>query len=214
MKKVSDVMTAKVVTIRNSATVAEAAKAMREKAVHALIVEQSHKLDAYGIVSVKDIVSKVIAFGRDPKDMRVSEIMTKPCTVLNPDLGVEYAAQLLSQANLHSAPVIQGGLLGIVSMTDILERSSAIDQPQNIAMLNKVRQLSDTARQVCKESGSDSSACTQAWAAADDLRVELARQRSEAISQIPFERFHEDHPELFLNQPEGTQKLESLGAQV
>ena len=214
MKKVADIMTTEVITIRNSATVAEAAKVMKEKAVHALIVEQSHELDAYGVVSVKDIVGQVIAFGRDPKEMRVSEIMTKPCTVLNPDLGVEYAAQLLSQANLHSAPVIQGGLLGIVSMTDILERSSAIDQPQNIDMLSKVRQLSETARQVCQESGSNSSACAEAWAAADDLRVELARQRSEVISKTPFERFQEDHPELFLNRPEGTEKLEPLGAQV
>ena len=212
MKKVADIMTTDVMTIRNSATVAEAAKAMKEKGIHALIVEQSHELDAYGIVSIKDVVSKVIAFGRDPKEMRVYEIMTKPCTVLNPDLGVEYAAQLLSQANLHSAPVIQGGLLGIVSMTDILERSSAIDQPQNIAMLKQVRQLSNMARQICRESGSKSPACAKAWAAADDLRVELARQRSEVLSKTPSERFQEDHSELLFNQPEGTARFESLGA--
>lgn len=212
MKKVSDIMTTEVVTIRNSATVTEAAKVMKEKGVHALIVEQSHELDAYGIISVKDVVSKVIALGRDPEEMRVYEIMTKPCTVLNPDLGVEYAAQLLSQANLNSAPVIQGKLLGIVSMTDILERSGALEQPQNIAMLRKVRQLSDTARRICQESGLDSSACTEAWAAADDLRVELARQRSEIITKTPFERFQEDHPELFLNKPADAKKLELLGA--
>lgn len=197
MKRVADIMTTDVVTIRNSATVADAAKLMREKDVHALIVEQSHELDAYGIVSIKDVVGKVIAFGRDPRRMRVYEIMTKPCTVVNPDLGVEYAAQLLSQANLHSAPVIQGGLLGVVSMTDILERSSAIDQPQSINMLAKVRRLSESARQVCQESGPDSPACAKAWAAADALRIELARQRSEVISKTPFELFQEDHPNIF-----------------
>ncbi|WP_439346597.1 CBS domain-containing protein [Vacuolonema iberomarrocanum] len=64
------------VTIRNSATVAEAAKLMQQREVQAVIVEQSHELDAYGIVTAGDIVGKVIAFGRDPKRVRVYEVMT------------------------------------------------------------------------------------------------------------------------------------------
>lgn len=192
MKKVSDVMSTEVVTISNSASVIKAARLLKNKKIQALIVEKSHELDAFGIVSVKDIVSKVIAFGRNPHTMKVYEVMTKPCIVLNPDLGVEYAAQLLSQSNLHSAPVIRGELLGIVSMTDILERSSAIEQPQEVAMLNEVRRLSDIARQVCEDSGPDSEACIQAWVAADALRLELAHQRSEVVSKTPFELYQED----------------------
>lgn len=193
MKKVSDVMSTEVVTISNSAPVIEAARLLKGKKIQALIVEKSHELDAFGIISVKDIVSKVIAFGRNPKSMRVYEVMTKPCIVLNPDLGVEYAAQLLSQSNLHSAPVIQGELLGIVSMTDILERSSAIEQPQEVSMINEVRRLSDIARQVCEDSGSDSEDCVQAWVVADALRLELAHQRSEVVSKTPFELYQDDH---------------------
>lgn len=192
MKKVSDVMSTNVVTISNSASVIKAARLLKNKKIQALIVEKSHELDAFGIVSVKDIVSKVIAFGRNPQTMKVYEVMTKPCIVLNPDLGVEYAAQLLSQSNLHSAPVIQGKLLGIVSMTDILERSSAIEQPQEVAMLNEVRRLSDIARQVCEDSGPDSEACVQAWTAADALRLELAHQRAEVVPKTPFELYQED----------------------
>ncbi len=95
-------MTREVVTIRNSATVAEAVKLMQQRGVQALIVQQSHELDAYGVVTVGDIVGKVIAFGRNPKRMRVHEIMTKPCIVLNPNLGVEYAARLLYSRRLKS----------------------------------------------------------------------------------------------------------------
>lgn len=199
MKKVSDVMSTEVLTISNAAPVIRAARLLKNEKIQALIVEKSHELDAFGIISVKDIVSKVIASGRDPKKIRVYEVMTKPCIVLNPDLGVEYAAQLLSQSNLHSAPVIQGELLGIVSMTDILERSSAMEQPQEVEMLIKVRQLSDIARQVCEDNGPDSENCAQAWAAADALRLEFARQRSEVISKTPFELYQDSHPELFDN---------------
>ncbi|MEM9449083.1 MAG: CBS domain-containing protein [Cyanobacteria bacterium P01_E01_bin.6] len=195
--KVSDIMTREVVTIRNSATVTEAAKMMQQRNVQALIVQRSHDLDAYGIVTVGDVVGKVIAFGRDPKQMRVYEIMTKPCIILNPDLGVEYAARLLSQSHLHSAPVIQSELLGIVSITDILERSNAIEKPQELELVEKIRHLSVEARRICQEHGPGSSACGNAWLAVDALEAEIAHQRSETLEQTMSEMFRDEYPEAF-----------------
>ncbi|HBE48242.1 MAG TPA: hypothetical protein DDW76_05400, partial [Cyanobacteria bacterium UBA11369] len=76
MLKAADIMTTDVVTIRGSATVAEAVKLMKERSLRALIVERRHDLDAYGIVTETDIVYNVAAFGKDPKKVRVYEIMT------------------------------------------------------------------------------------------------------------------------------------------
>ncbi|MEO1400957.1 MAG: CBS domain-containing protein [Cyanobacteria bacterium J06635_1] len=197
MMKVADIMTQDVVTIRNSATVAEAAKLMQQRGVQAVIVEKSHALDAYGIVTVGDVVGKVIAFGRNPKRMRVYEIMTKPCIVLNPNLGVEYAAQLLTQANLHSAPVIQSELLGILSITDILERSSAIEKPQELELADKIQHLTETARHICQENGPGSAACENAWSVVDSLQAEFAHQRAEPLERTAFELFQDEYPEAF-----------------
>ncbi|MEM9906530.1 MAG: CBS domain-containing protein [Cyanobacteria bacterium P01_D01_bin.44] len=197
MTKVADIMTQEVVTIRNSATVAEAAKLMRRREVQAVIVQKSHDLDAYGIVTVGDVVSKVIAFGRDPKQMRVYEIMTKPCIVLNPNLGVEYAAQLLTQSHLHSAPVIQSDLLGILSITDILERSSAIEKPQELELADKIQHLTASARHICQENGPGSIACANAWSMVDALQAEFAHQHAEFLEKTPFETFQDEYPEAF-----------------
>ena len=84
MMKAQDIMTRSVVTIRGSATVAEAVKLMQEKRLRALIVEPRYDSDPYGIVSETDVIYKVAAFGHDPKKMRVYEIMTKPCVIVNP----------------------------------------------------------------------------------------------------------------------------------
>lgn len=200
MMRVSDIMTREVVTIRNSATVAEAAKVIQQRGVQALIVERSHDLDAYGVVTVRDIVAKVIAFGRDPQRIRVYEIMSKPCIVLNPDLGVEYAARLLTRANLSSAPVIQSELLGIVSITDILTRSNAIDQPQEVELANQIQRLSEAAHRICQEKGEGSKACTDAWLAVDALQAECAYQRAEPIEKTAFEGFRAEYPEAFQEQ--------------
>lgn len=197
MLTVADIMTREVVTIRNSATVAEAAKLMKRRGVQALIVEKSHEQDAYGIVAVTDIVGKVIAFGRDARKMRVYEIMTKPCVVLNPDLGIEYAAQLLTQTQLHSAPVIRSTLQGILSISDILERSNAIEVPQELAIAEEIERSSQLASRICAEKGPGSDPCADAWAAVDALEAELARLRSQPLEKTHFELFQDEYPEAF-----------------
>lgn len=67
MLKARDIMTAEVVTIKGSATVAEAFEQMSTLCLRALIVERRYPQDAYGIVTETDIVYKVTAYGKDPK---------------------------------------------------------------------------------------------------------------------------------------------------
>ncbi|NJM98135.1 MAG: CBS domain-containing protein [Phormidesmis sp. RL_2_1] len=197
MTKVADIMTANVVTIRSAAKVIEAITSMQQREINALIVNKIYESDAYGIITASDIVSKVIAFGRDPSQLRVYEVMTKPCIVLNPNLGIEHAARLLSQHHLHSAPVIQGDLLGILSITDILQRSHKIAKPQSLVLADKIHHATETARQICHEAGPDSVECAQAWSVVDALQTELARQSAESLEKIASETFWNDYPEAF-----------------
>ncbi len=129
--KAEDIMTKEVVTIRGSATVAEAVGLMKDKSLRALIVEPRYEGDPYGIVSETDIVYKVAAHGHDPKKMRVYEIMTKPCIVVNPELGVEYVARLFANTGIRRAPVIKGKLLGVISISDILRKSDFVEKPKS-----------------------------------------------------------------------------------
>lgn len=123
MLKAKDIMTTEIVTVRESAWVAEAIELMKRNKVHALVVLPRDEDDAYGIVSETDIAYKVIGPAKDPKALSVSDIMTKPCVVVNPDLGVEYVARLFANLHIHKAPVIQEKLLGIVSVSDIVRRA-------------------------------------------------------------------------------------------
>jgi CBS domain-containing protein len=56
--------------------------------------------------------------------MKTEEIMTKPCVVVNPEMGVEYVARLFAQTRIRRAPVIKGGLLGIISVSDFPHSNS------------------------------------------------------------------------------------------
>lgn len=131
MMRAEEVMTRDVVTISGSATVAEAVAKLKDKGLRALIVEPRSEADPYGMVTQTDVVYKVAALGLDPKKMKVFEIMTKPCVVVNPELGVEYVARLFAQMKIRRAPVIKGGLLGVISISDILKKSDFVEKPKS-----------------------------------------------------------------------------------
>jgi CBS domain-containing protein len=122
MLKARDIMTNRVITIHSLATVAEALDLMRGNKVHEIVVERSGSDDAYGIITDEDIVYNVIAEGEDPAAVQVYEVMMKPCVVVNPDLGVEYVAKLFANVGIRCAPVIQEKLMGIISVSDILQK--------------------------------------------------------------------------------------------
>lgn len=60
MKKAKDIMPTEVVMIQGSATVKEAINLMKETGLRALIVDRRSEKDAYGIVSVTDILRKAV----------------------------------------------------------------------------------------------------------------------------------------------------------
>ncbi|MDY6898744.1 MAG: CBS domain-containing protein, partial [Cyanobacteriota bacterium] len=128
MMKAEEIMTKDVVTVSGSATVAEAVKLMKENGLRALVVERRSDNDPYGMVTETDVIYKVAAYGKDPKEMRVYEIMTKPCIVVNPELGVEYIARLFANSRIRRAPVIKGSLLGVISISDILTKSDFVEK--------------------------------------------------------------------------------------
>ena len=193
--KVADIMTQEVATIRGSATVAEAVYLMKTKAIRTLIVDRRHPQDAYGIITETDIIEKVAAYGKNPKTMRVYEIMTKPCIVVNPDLGVEYVARLFANTGIRCAPVIKDRLLGIICASDILRKSDFVERPQQQVFDEKIEQSVAEARRICSEKGHTSPDCKAAWDMVEELQAEAAHQRAQKPEKTALEAYLEEYPE-------------------
>ena len=118
--KAGDVMHKDVVYIDGKKTVADAVRLMREKKVSSLIVNRRGVDDAFGIVTRKDVVSKVVDPGKDPAQVKVFEIMSKPLITVSPVLQLKYCARLFSTAGIRRAVVFDGKeIIGMLSNTDI-----------------------------------------------------------------------------------------------
>lgn len=199
MLTAADIMTRKVLTIASLETVAKAARIMQETDTRALIVERRNNQDAYGIITESDIIYKVIACGKNPNKMRVYEIMTKPCISVNPNLAVEHVAQLFTDHHLLRAPVIQGELLGIISLSDIVSKSKFINLPPEILQEQRLEDAIKKAREVCGKTSPDSIECNLAWNTVEELQTDMAYQQVERIEKTLFDEYCEEFQEAMSN---------------
>ena len=174
MAIVKDIMTEEVITVKGSATVAEAVLLMKYEGVHSLVIERCTPDDAYGIVTSADIANKIAARGRDPKITNVSEIMTKPCLVVSPDLAIEYVAQLFSWFGIDHAPVVEGDLLGVISHTDILFKGNMVENPRVPLLQKALEKAIARARAASAAEGPNAKASCEAWEEANEIEAELA----------------------------------------
>jgi CBS domain-containing protein len=120
--KAGDVMSKEIVCIDGKATVADAIKLMRKEKVSSLFVNRRSQEDAWGIVTRKDVVNKIVDPGKDPKKVKVFEIMSKPLVTVSPGLALKYCARLFHNTGIRRAPVFDGKeIIGILSNTDIFD---------------------------------------------------------------------------------------------
>ena len=120
---VADVMTPKekIVTISAYATMRELLKLMREKNVKSVIVDRAGPHDAYGIVTYTNILHAIYDLDGDIDLINVYDVCTKPLIQVVSQLDIKYAAQLMVRQGVTRLSVTwEGGLVGIVTMTDIV----------------------------------------------------------------------------------------------
>ena len=121
--KVSEAMTASVVTVSRDTPLADAARLMRDSDVGPLPVADAGRL--VGVLTDRDITIRAVADGKDPFSTRVDEVMTpKVVCCLDTD-EVERAAEMMQSAQLRRLLVVDeaGRLAGIVSLGDIAVRT-------------------------------------------------------------------------------------------
>ena len=117
-KSVRDTMTEDPRSIGASASVVEAAGLMREEHIGSLPITDDDTL--VGMLTDRDITTRVVAEGADPKTTSVGDIYSRDLISVEPDKDLEEAVQLMSRHQVRRLPVVENGkLVGIVAQADI-----------------------------------------------------------------------------------------------
>lgn len=116
-----DVMSTHVIAIDGMATAKDAAMKMRKENVQSLLVEKRHENDAWGLITIQDLITGVLIPGKKAEDVNVYEIMTKPIFSVQADMDIRYIARLLHRVNLRRAPVEENGkLVGMITLSSLV----------------------------------------------------------------------------------------------
>ncbi len=117
---VGDAMTKKPITIEGSLTVEECARIMAERHVGSLIIMDGE--NAQGIVTEQDFVRKIIAKGKNPRDVQVSDLMARELLTIAPDADIFDALVIMNENNIRHLPVLYGNeMVGFLTLKDILK---------------------------------------------------------------------------------------------
>ena len=116
-------------TVPLTATALEAVQVMAEEGVGAVAVVDDGVLK--GIFTERDVMLRVVLRGRDPKQVRMSEVMTSPVATIPEDTAADEVLGSMVERHFRHLPVVDatGKLKGMLSIRNLLE--TMVEQLRN-----------------------------------------------------------------------------------
>ncbi|MDG6898573.1 MAG: CBS domain-containing protein [Nitrososphaerota archaeon] len=141
-KTVGMVMSKTVMAMELNVSAKDCAKAMAKRGVSCAVITQEGS--AVGIVTERDLVSKVLAESIDAKNVLVRDIMSTPLITVAPDVPLTGAAELMARYRIRRLVVVDadGAMAGLVTTGDIA-RTLAEKQGYREATLNAMARYSE-----------------------------------------------------------------------
>lgn len=88
-----------------------------------------------GVFSERDLMTRVVVPGHDPRQLHIEDVMTRDLVVAAPDDTYEHAAAKMLQRGCRHLPIVSGErLLGFLSLRDLLQVEIQ-EQAETLAMM-------------------------------------------------------------------------------
>lgn len=118
-KEVKEIMSQEIATIIPDASIAEAAGIMGKKHIGSLIV-MKYDLPV-GIVTERDVFSKVFAMGKNFGDVKVEAMMSYPLIATEPAVKIKEAARMMIKKKGKLTVFDGRKLVGIITASDLIK---------------------------------------------------------------------------------------------
>jgi len=111
----------KVVVVDENITVKEAAKIMTDRGIGSLVVMKGERVK--GIATDRDLLRNM-----GKVNQKVSAIMSRDVITIDENESIDNAAIIMSENNIKRLPALSNGkLVGIITATDIIKNSEALN---------------------------------------------------------------------------------------
>ena len=119
--KIDEIMVKKLESVEANAPVYDAIEKMVDRRIRSILVKPKDEKDVYGIVTMRDVVFKVIGKNLDPSKIKVEEIATKPIISIDKDMDIDHVISLMNKFNIARVFISEGKeIIGVASLFDIM----------------------------------------------------------------------------------------------
>ncbi|MCK8516715.1 isocitrate dehydrogenase (NADP(+)) [Methylonatrum kenyense] len=128
---VGDLMNPTPVSVPPETTVEDAMHLMREKHISSIMARPGED-GQWGIMTQRDVLSRVVSANRTPKTTRVTEVASKPLVTVPVDMTLQECAEKMTNSNIRRVAVIDKDQepIGIISDTDIFASVEQFGLPE------------------------------------------------------------------------------------
>jgi CBS domain-containing protein len=120
---VRNTMTENPRTVSPDLPVAESARLMRSEDIGSLPVLENERL--VGVVTDRDIVTRLVAEGKDAETTSVGGILSGDPLTVTPDQDLDEALRLMRRHQVRRLPVVEDGrLVGVLAQADVARVAS------------------------------------------------------------------------------------------
>jgi CBS domain-containing protein len=118
-KKISELMSPNPCAIDANKPVAYAARMMKDEDVGLAPIVEGDRL--VGTLTDRDIVTRVVAEGKDPQSVTVREVASTNLVTVDPKQDLDEAVRLMASNQVRRLPVVEedGRLVGVVAQADV-----------------------------------------------------------------------------------------------
>jgi signal-transduction protein with cAMP-binding, CBS, and nucleotidyltransferase domain len=117
---VREAMSSPVISVDENEDIVQVSNKMREQRVGAVVVLNQQNLPV-GIVTERDIVTRVVAEGVSPSTFIAGKVMSSPLKMVDPEMNLMDAMKMMDKENIRRLGVIyKGELVGVVTDRNII----------------------------------------------------------------------------------------------
>ena len=125
MTTAKDIMSKKVVSIEPTVSANEVAKLMDRNNVSCVVLMLNE--EPYGIVTERDLLSKITALNKRSSEIKAEEIMSSPVTLVSSFTPADEVAQKMIENKIRRVVVVDGQQpVGIITVTDFVKHLNSI----------------------------------------------------------------------------------------
>lgn len=120
MTTARDIMSSKIITMESDASIMEIAKIMSKNRVSSIIITKDQS--PIGIVTERDIVTKIVAQNKKPSEVKTVDITTSPLVMVSPLAPTDEVAEKMVDKKIRRVVVMDSNQpLGIITVTDFVK---------------------------------------------------------------------------------------------